>query len=335
MVKAYPLRQLFWECTLKCNMNCLHCGSDCKKNSETNDMPLSHFLPVLDEIKLNQPFVKTIVFTVGGEPLVRHDIFKCGREITKKGFYWGMVSNGQLIDALTMRELSKNGLCSLSIDIDGLRDSHNWLRQSPISFDKIFNAIEYIRDAPHLMWDVITCVNSRNINQLRQLKKLLIEAGVKRWRCFTIVPMGRAKTNNELQLSDPKFRDLMEFIKETRYEGKIDLSYACEGYLGEYEMKVRKHNFKCVAGINTASILTNGDISGCLSIRSQYNQGNIYHDSFWDIWTNRFEKYRNHDWMRTGECKDCQVFEKCQGNGMHLRNDDGSLMNCHYKRIYS
>ena len=316
-------------------MNCLHCGSDCKKNSETNDMPLSHLLPVLNEIKLNQPSVKTIVFTVGGEPLVRNDIFNCGREITKKGFYWGMVSNGQLIDASTMRELSNNGLCSLSIDIDGLRDSHNWLRQSPISFDKIFNAIEYIRDAPHLIWDVITCVNRRNLNQLRQLKKLLIEAGVKRWRSFTIVPMGRAKKNNDLQLSDPEFKDLMEFIKETRYEGKIDLSYACEGYLGEYEMKVRKHNFKCVAGINTASILTNGDISGCLSIRSQYNQGNIYHDSFWDIWTNRFEKYRNHDWMRTGECKDCQVFEKCQGNGMHLRNDDGSLMNCHYKRICS
>ena len=316
-------------------MNCLHCGSDCKKNSETNDMPLSHLLPVLNEIKLNQPSVKTIVFTVGGEPLVRHDIFKCGREITKKGFYWGMVSNGQLIDASTMRELSKNGLCSLSIDIDGLRDSHNWLRQSPISFDKIFNAIEYIRDAPHLIWDVITCVNRRNLNQLRQLKKLLIEAGVKRWRCFTIVPMGRAKKNNDLQLSDPEFKDLMEFIKETRYEGKIDLSYACEGYLGEYEMKVRKHNFKCVAGINTASILNNGDISGCLSIRSQYNQGNIYRDSFWDVWANRFEKYRNHDWMRTGECKDCQVFEKCQGNGMHLRNDDGSLMNCHYKRICS
>lgn len=113
----YPLRQLFWECTLKCNLSCLHCGSDCKKTTDTKDMPLDHFLPVLDNIKLHQPNTKTIVFTVGGEPLVRQDIVECGREITKKGFYWGLVSNAMLIDASMMRELSRNGLCSLAIEL--------------------------------------------------------------------------------------------------------------------------------------------------------------------------------------------------------------------------
>ena len=28
--KMHPLRTLFWECTLRCNMHCRHCGSDCK-----------------------------------------------------------------------------------------------------------------------------------------------------------------------------------------------------------------------------------------------------------------------------------------------------------------
>ncbi len=329
----YPLRQLFWECTLKCNMSCLHCGSDCKKTAEQEDMPLEHFLPVLDNIKANQPATKTIVFTVGGEPLVRPDILKCGREISRKGFYWGMVSNAMLIDGPMMKELSRNGLCSLAIDIDGLPDQHNWLRQSSISFDHAYNAIGYIRKAPHLVWDVITCVNKRNLNHLTELKKMLIEAGVKKWRCFTIVPMGRAKENDELQLTDDQMVQLMEFIVATRQEGKIELSYACEGYLGEYELKVRSHPFNCVAGLTTASILINGDISGCLSIRSHYNQGNIYRESFWDVWSGRFEKYRNHEWMRIGECADCGVFDKCKGNGMHLRNDDGSLMTCHYKRL--
>ena len=70
----HPLRQLFWECTLRCNMHCLHCGSDCKTDTITPDMPLEQFLPVLDEIKLHQPHVPTLVNTVGGEPLVRKDI---------------------------------------------------------------------------------------------------------------------------------------------------------------------------------------------------------------------------------------------------------------------
>lgn len=331
---SYLIRQLFWECTLKCDLNCLHCGSDCKVTANVEDMPLEHFLPVLDEIKDHQPTTKTIVFTVGGEPLVRPDIIKCGREITKRGFYWGMVSNAMLIDGPMMQELSRNGLCSLAIDIDGVPEHHNWLRQSNISFDRAYNAIQHIRRAPHLVWDVITCVNQLNISHLEELKRMLIDAGVTRWRCFTIVPMGRAKDKSELQLSNVQLRQLMDFIVATRKENKIDLSYACEGYLGDYEMKVRPYHFSCQAGLSTASVLSNGDISGCLSIRSAYTQGNIYQDSFWDVWTNRFEQYRNHDWMRIGECKECHVFDKCQGNGMHLRNDDGTLMTCHYNRLF-
>ncbi len=330
----YPLRQLFWECTLRCNLECRHCGSDCKKTADVADMPWEHFAPVLDEVKGNQPGVKCIVLTLGGEPLVRPDIVECGRRITEKGFFWGMVSNAMLIDKQMMRELSRNGLCSLSIDLDGMPQHHNWLRRSETSFDRAYSSIRCIMDAPHLVWDIITCVNQRNLPYLDELKRLLIEAGVKNWRCFTIVPMGRAATDDELILTDSQLRELMEFIVRTREEGRIALSYGCEGYLGAYEGKVRDYPFRCQAGFNTASVMSNGDISGCLSIRSAYTQGNIYRDSFWEVWSSRFDKYRNHEWMRTGECSACEVFSQCKGNGMHLRNDDGSLIMCHYNRLF-
>ena len=75
-------------------------------------------------------------------------------------------------------------------------------------------------------------------------------------------------------------------------------------------------------------------MSGCLSIRGNYHQGNIHTDGFWNVWENRFEQYRNREWMKTGECADCKVFKYCQGNGMHLRNDDGSLMFCNYNKLF-
>lgn len=334
MKLLHPLRQLFWECTLRCNMSCLHCGSDCKKTSDIAEMPLERFLPVLDEVKAHQPNVRTMVSTVGGEPLVRQDIIECGRRITEKGFIWGMVSNGLLLDGPMMQELSKAGLRSLAVDVDGLRDSHNWLRNNEQSFDRVFNAIGHIRKAPHLVWDVITCVNSRNLPQLEDVKRMLIEAGVKKWRCFTIVPMGRAKDNPNLLLDDEQLRQLMDFIVRTRREGKIDLSYACEGFLGDYEGLVRGYHFSCHAGLTVASVLSNGDVSGCLSIRSHYTQGNIFTDGFWNVWQNRFLNYRNHEWMKRDECADCDMFKYCEGNGMHLRNDDGSLMLCHYKKLF-
>lgn len=330
---VHPLRQLFWECTLRCNMSCLHCGSECRKEAIAGEMPLEDFLPVLDEIKANQPDTKSIVFTVGGEPLVRKDILECGRAITERGFYWGMVSNALLLDGPMMKALSQAGLRSLSVDVDGLRDDHNWLRQNEHSYDKVFNAIGHIQQAPNLSWDVITCVNSRNLGHLEELKRMLIEAGVKRWRCFTIVPMGRAKGNDELLLSDEQFKELMEFIIATRSEGLIKLSYACEGYLGDYECRVRDHHYACRAGLTVASVLSDGGITGCLSVRSDYTQGNIYKESFWDVWQHRFQPFREREWMRKGICADCEAFRYCQGNGMHLRDDNGEVMACHYNKL--
>lgn len=332
-LKRYQLRTLFWECTLRCNMTCRHCGSDCKKIERSADMPLGDFLPVLEEIKAHQPKAASIVFTIGGEPLVRDDIMECGREIRSRGFAWGMVSNGLLIDAPTMRELSHNGLCSLAVDVDGLRDSHNWLRNDETSYDRVFEAIGHIRRAPRLVWDVITCVHPGNIDELPELRRMLVEAGVRKWRCFTIVPMGRADRNAALQLSEAQFLRLMRFIVETREQWKIDLNYACEGFLGDFEMRARSYPFYCGAGLSVASVRADGAISGCLSIRSHYEQGNIYRDSFWDVWVNRFRAYRDRDWMRTGLCDGCEVYDRCLGNGMHLRRDDGSLMKCHYQSL--
>ena len=332
--KEHPLRELFWECTLRCNMSCRHCGSDCLKESMVPDMPFTDFLPVLDEVAAHCDPTQVIVDTVGGEPLVRPDLMDCGRVIRERGFMWGFVTNGLLLDRAVARELAQAGINSLSLDVDGMREEHNWLRNSTASFDATMRAIEAVQTIPNLTWDVITCVNARNLPRLNELKQLLIEAGVTHWRCFIIDPMGRAANNNDLLLTDEQFRDLLNFIVTTRIEGKININYACDGYLGAYEGLVRDHFFFCQAGLSVASVRANGDISGCLSIRSDYSQGNIYKDSFWDVWENRFELFRNREWMKRGACKDCEVFRYCQGNGFHMRDENGDLfMTCHYNRL--
>jgi len=331
--REHPLQQLFWECTLQCNLSCRHCGSDCAKDVAASEMPLEDFLPVLDEIAQHQDVSQVMVSTVGGEPLVRHDIVDCGREIKRRGFQWGLVTNGYLLDEKMLRSLTDAGIDSISVDVDGISTDHTWLRRNPHSYAHVMRAIELMGYCKDLEWDVITCVNSHNINHLDQVKQQLIDAGVKYWRIFTIVPMGRAAGLEELQIDDSQFRDLLNFIVMTRQEKKIDLNYACEGFLGAYEGLVRDYFYSCEAGLTVASVRSDGAISGCLSIRSDYNQGNIYHDSFWQVWNQRFEPYRNREWMRRGACASCDMFRYCQGNGFHLRDNNGELMTCHYHRL--
>lgn len=332
--ESHPLMQLFWEFTLRCNMSCLHCGSDCLKDVVSPDMPLADFLPVLDEIAghLDDPS-QLLVNTVGGEPLVRRDLAECGKAIKQRGFRWGLVTNGFLLDDKMAATLAEAGIDCMAIDLDGTKDEHNWLRNNPLAFDRAMRAIAAAQTIPGLVWDVITCVNPRNIDKLDETKQMLIDAGVKQWRCFSIDPMGRAKDNTNLAISDEQLAQLLNFIVSTRLEGKIDVQYACEGYLGAYEGLARDHFFRCDAGTTVASIRANGDISGCLSIRSDYHQGNIYRDSFWEVWQNRFKPYRDRSWMKKGPCASCEAFRYCQGNGFHLRDENGDLMHCHYQRL--
>ena len=328
----HELRQLFWECTLRCNLNCRHCGSDCRMLSEQNDMPLADFLKVLDEIKTHQDPSRVMVITTGGEPTMRRDLARCGLEISKRGYVWGMVSNGMLLTPERLNEYVENGLQSIGMSFDGFEDDHNWMRGNTSSYKNALVAIEAMKQHPDLTWDVITCVNKKNIKYLPEFRDFLISLGITRWRLFTVFPSGRAVNEPDLQLSNEQFVEMLEFIKQTRLEGKICAEYGCDGFLGDYEGEVRNHYYSCNAGISIASVLADGSISGCLSIRSDYHQGNIYNDSFWEVWQNRFQVYRNRKWMKNGQCADCKMWRYCQGNGMHLRDGDGKLQVCQYQK---
>lgn len=332
--QLHPLRQLFWECTLRCNLHCKHCGSDCKFEELTPDMPAADFLRVIDEQVT--PHVnphEVLIIISGGEPLMRKDIEEVGLELYKREYPWGMVTNGMALTEERFKRLCASGLRSMAVSLDGMEEDHNWMRGSELSFKNAMRAIRLLAGQQHVIWDVVTCVNNRNVHYLPQLKEMLYEAGVRQWRLFTIFPVGRAKQHPDLQISDEKFRELLDFIIACREEGKVHASFACEGFLGEYEGKVRDHLYLCSAGISVASILIDGNISACTSIRGKYYQGNIYKENFWDVWENRFESYRNRQWMKQGECGDCKMFRYCEGGGMHLRDEDGNLLLCHLKRL--
>ena len=70
-VLEHRLSQLFWECTLRCNLNCRHCGSDCRKTAGLEDPPMSDLLGVLDSSPAGFDRGNCVVITTGGEPLVQ------------------------------------------------------------------------------------------------------------------------------------------------------------------------------------------------------------------------------------------------------------------------
>jgi radical SAM protein with 4Fe4S-binding SPASM domain len=332
-------------------------------------MPAEDFLRVIDQSVT--PHVdphKVLIIISGGEPLMRKDLAEVGAALKQRGYPWGMVTNGLALTEKRFMELLAAGLRSIAISFDGLELDHNWLRQHPLAFEGATRAIklaaqfwgQVLRSSgvqessseqaqcateplnggkaspeqpKRLAWDVVTCVNQRTINQLDEMQQYLWSIGVRNWRLITIDPMGRAAENPELILTPEQHRQVLDYIREKRKQG-LHISYSCEGFMPDYELEVRDHLFHCAAGISIASILIDGSISACTSVRGKYYQGNIYKDDFWDVWENRFKLYRNRQWMRKLEpCNACKLFRYCEGGGIHLRREDGSLMLCHHNKL--
>ena len=136
-----------------------------------------------------------------------------------------------------------------------------------------------------------------------------------------------------MRLLPAEYRGILDFIKQTSKEGAIHTNYGCEGFMGDYEGDIRDYFFGCQAGITTGSVLADGSVSACASIRSDYHQGNIYEDDFMDVWEHRFHPYRDREWMRREECSECKFFRYCRGGAMHLRDSDGSMLMCPLHRL--
>lgn len=340
--KKHILNYLFWECTLKCNLNCLHCGSDCTKQSNIKDMPAQDFIKVLDNIKENKIKNLTVCIT-GGEPLLRKDLENVGKEICKRGYHWGIVTNALILTPERFSSLMNSGMTSISFSIDGLQENHTYLRQNPKSYNTVVNAINMAVAIQNkipgaLTFDVITCANKHNLSELPKLRDFLISHGVKLWRIFSIFPEGRGNQNTaELSLSPAEYRQLMDFIADTRknYKKQIHLNYACEGYLGKYELKVRDFFFFCRGGINVGSVMCDGSTSACLSVRGpDFIQGNIYQENFMDIWNNKYQNMRDRTWAKHGKCAKCKKWSHCLGNGLHLHHDmTCEVSYCNYEKL--
>ena len=91
-----------------------------------------------------------------------------------------------------------------------------------------------LAEEKEIIWDVVTCVNQRNFKDLMLFKDFLIEMGVKRWRIFTIFQLDVLRLRR-IATDERTVTWVMNFIRFSRKEGKIHVSYGCEGFLGNYE----------------------------------------------------------------------------------------------------
>ena len=335
----HALIDLFWECTLTCNAHCKHCGSSAEKKKYDGELTTEEIKSAFKQIANDMDASKILINVTGGEPLVREDLCEVMEYATKElGFHWGMTTNGILLNDENIKKLKEANMETVSISIDGLKETHDEFRGVPGSYDRIIENIKKLREADfvkHLQ--VTTVFHKKNIEQLEELYNVMLGLNLDSWRLMSMDPIGRAKENDELSLDGQELKRLLDFIVAKNKKRKLRLDYGCPGFLGlKYEKEVRPNYFYCRTGINIASILYNGDLFVCPNVPriKSLIQGNIRSDNFKEVWDNKYKEFRNKERTKCEECSKCKWLEECLGGAYHTWDFERQVQNkCPYKMI--
>lgn len=319
------LKYLFLEITDQCNLSCRHCGSNCTANNHTY-LPLEKIKEVLLQVVKAYDAREIMICITGGEPFLHPDVYDIVRFARRNGFSVGITSNGTLIDEETANKIVSSGINTIAVSVDGLADSHDRFRNQKGSFDKAIRGINNLK-ANGADPQVITVVHPGNINILQSMFELFQREKISSWRLVNVDPIGRARADSGLLLSRSEIKMLLNFIRDKRFnpDNEMEVTYGCSHFVSyEYEREIRDYYFQCIAGIQVASIMANGDIGACLDIerRPEVIQGNVFRDNFIDVWENGFSVFRSDRSEKSRVCMQCKDRIVCRGDSAHTWDYD-------------
>jgi len=318
--KLPPPRYVLWDCTRKCNLNCIHCGAS--KERYEKELKEKDVKKLIDE--LANIGVKTFSVT-GGEPLTRPDLLSILKYASDKGLQTGIATNGFLINKETASKIKNANVTSVQISLDGTKEIHNKIRKNPKSFDNAVNAIKLLNELDIPNVTAATTINPINLNNIEELMTLLINLKIKSWRICVVMPIGRANENKNLILSKDQLKQLFEFILKNKNKLHIEVGENLT-FLGEFEEKIRDSPLICPVGFKACCIGVDGYVRGCPEMpdNKKFREGSILEKSFLEIWNNGFKRYRNREILKLDKkCSNCKNKEDCYGGCWVMR--EGSI----------
>ena len=312
-----------WELTLACNLNCRHCGSQAGRARSDELSPDEALDLCRDLIELGTRRVTL----AGGEPTLRADWPKIGASLTAGGIAVNLLTNGRGWSRELVEDAKRAGLESVAFSVDGLADSHDYIRRIPGQWQQVLRGIDTTVDGG-MPVGVVTQVNSRNFAEIEQIRDLLAKHRVSSWQIQLGNPSGNLADNRDLLIDPQDVLELLPRVAQLRKAGGFPRVFVGDniGYYGEHEQTLRDQGGKvpfwtgCRAGCTVMGIESNGNIKGCLSLPSRdvdrFVEGNTRQRPLREIWEdpNSFAFNRQFSKARLqGFCRSCEYGEICRG----------------------
>jgi len=323
-IPFYKPKYAVWEITQCCNMRCLHCGSYAtgKREGELTTEEALDLCDQLSELGL------TYITISGGEPLLRPDWDLIAERFAKNRVRISLITNGYFVKKNREKLVRlKPYIEKIAVSIDGVRETHDYIRQTEGSFDRSMEGLAVLRNIG-ISTAAITSVSRWNLHELEDIQMELMKRKVREWQVQVVFPGGRMREHPSQMPAPEDMIPVAAFIlRESKKfkEKKIPIDTFCADDMGYYSSICRLINpcwNGCQAGLQGLGIESDGTIKGCLSLYPEtgvkddpYSEGNIKDKSLRDIWENKngFAYNRSFDKRKArGFCRKCEFLEVCR-----------------------
>jgi radical SAM protein with 4Fe4S-binding SPASM domain len=337
-----------FNCTSRCNLNCLHCYSSSQPNQDSDELTTDQVKQLLSQLaEVNCP----VVLFSGGEPLLRDDLFDLLAEAKRLRLRTVISSNGTLIDSATAAKLAEAGVSYVGISIDGQETFHDKFRRAPGCFKAAMIGINNCKKAG-IKTGLRFTITKANAEQIPVVFDIAASSNIRRICFYHLVRAGRAeKLNSQTPALEQTRRALDVIIEKTRsfvakefIDEVLTVGNHADGpYLLTKLIKTNNQHYESARKL----LLTNGGNKVGEKIGCVGWDGNVYPDQFWRnyslgnikektfkrIWENPADpvlnKLRNKSQFADQRCLRCKWFDLCKGNYRFLGNkaDDEYWLN--------
>ncbi|RJO62882.1 MAG: radical SAM protein [Dehalococcoidia bacterium] len=325
------LQLVAWEITRSCNLSCAHCRASAQQGTYQGELTTNECFRLLDQIAAA---AKPIIILTGGEPLARPDLIPIARYAAGLGLRVVLGSNGTLVSGDMARSLKDVPIARLGVSLDFPTESlQDKFRGKAGAFREALQGLANARQAG-LPIQINATITKLNVAYLNDLVNLAIEVGASAFHPFLLVPTGRGKGLESVELSSEEYEATLNWIYDKQQELGDRIFFKptdAPHYLRIVKQRERSQpaaacptpqhsghhpanslSRGCLAGTGFCFISHVGRVQGCGYL--DVSAGNIKEQTFGEIWENSplFRELRDLSKIK-GKCGACEYKRICGG----------------------
>lgn len=329
------LQMVAWEITRSCNLFCAHCRASATDEPYEDELSTEECFHLIDEIlEVGKP----VLILTGGEPLLRHDLLQVGRYAVENGLRVVMGTNGTLITEEIADKLKEIPVSRVAVSIDfPTPELQDKFRGKAGAFEAAMAGIARARQAG-IEVQINSTITRLNAPYLNDLLSLALEAGAVAFHPFMLVPTGRGKGLEAVEMSPEEYEQTLNWVYDKQRELGDRIFFKptdAPHYLRVVRQRNRRDNPQgtsstekpestgaqvamdsltrgCLAGTGFCFISHRGRVQGCGYL--DVEAGNIRGKNFSEIWANStlFRELRDLSNIK-GKCGVCEYKGVCGG----------------------